>query len=35
MNKEIETQIIGRCMRMGRKEPLNVYYLYHNDEKYF
>jgi hypothetical protein len=32
MEKEIETQIIGRCMRMGRKEPLNVYYLYHKNE---
>ena len=32
MSEEIETQIIGRCMRMGRKEPLNVYYLYHDNE---
>ena len=27
MNKELETQIIGRAQRIGRTEPLNVYYL--------
>ena len=34
MNKELETQIIGRAQRIGRTEPLNVYYLLHNQEKH-
>jgi hypothetical protein len=34
MNIELETQIIGRAQRIGRTEPLNVYYLLHNLEKH-
>jgi len=34
MNKELETQIIGRAQRIGRTEPLNVYYLLHENEKH-
>lgn len=29
---EMEEQIIGRAQRLGRKEPLNVYYLLHDNE---
>ena len=32
MTNSVEKQIIGRCMRMGRIQPINVYYLYHMDE---
>ena len=34
MNKELETQIIGRAQRIGRTEPLNVYYLLNENEKH-
>ena len=34
MNKELETQIIGRAQRIGRTEPLNVYYLLNEGEKH-
>jgi SNF2 family DNA or RNA helicase len=34
MNKELETQIIGRAQRIGRTEPLNVYYLLNDGEKH-
>lgn len=34
MNIELETQIIGRAQRIGRTEPLNVYYLLHDNEKH-
>ena len=34
MNIELETQIIGRAQRIGRSEPLNVYYLLHENEKH-
>jgi hypothetical protein len=34
MNIELETQIIGRAQRIGRTEPLNVYYLLHDQEKH-
>jgi hypothetical protein len=34
MNIELETQIIGRAQRIGRTEPLNVYYLLHKLEKH-
>ena len=30
--KEMEEQIIGRAQRLGRKTPLNVYYLIHENE---
>jgi virulence-associated protein VapD len=30
--KEMEEQIIGRAQRLGRKTPLNVYYLIHDNE---
>ena len=30
---ELETQVIGRAKRLGRKEPLNVYYLLNDNEK--
>lgn len=30
---ELETQVIGRAQRLGRKEPLNVYYLLNDNEK--
>jgi hypothetical protein len=33
MSNEIENQIIGRCMRMGRDKHLNVHYVYHNNEE--
>jgi hypothetical protein len=33
MNKEMETQVIGRSQRMGRTQPLNVYYLLYDNEK--
>ncbi len=29
---EMEEQIIGRAQRLGRKDPLNVYYLLHDNE---
>jgi SNF2 family DNA or RNA helicase len=32
MNIEEEKQILGRAYRLGRKEPLNVYKLVHQDE---
>jgi len=32
MNRELETQIIGRGQRIGRKDKLNVYYLLHDNE---
>jgi hypothetical protein len=31
-SNEMEEQIIGRAQRLGRKTPLNVYYLLHNNE---
>jgi len=34
MSIELETQIIGRAQRIGRTEPLNVYYLLHKLEKH-
>jgi len=33
MNKELETQVIGRSQRMGRTQPLNVYYLLYDSER--
>jgi len=30
---ELETQVIGRAQRLGRTEPLNVYYLLNENEK--
>ena len=30
---ELETQVIGRAQRLGRTEPLNVYYLLNDNEK--
>lgn len=33
MCTELQTQIIGRSQRMGRFEPLNVYFLVHENEK--
>jgi len=30
---EMETQVIGRAQRLGRSEPLNVYYLLNDNEK--
>ena len=33
LNNELETQVIGRAQRLGRKEGLNVYYLFHENEK--
>jgi len=33
MPKELETQVIGRAQRLGRKESLNVHYLLHENEK--
>ena len=33
LNSELETQVIGRAQRLGRKEGLNVYYLFHENEK--
>ena len=30
---ELETQVIGRAQRLGRTEPLNVYYLMHENEQ--
>lgn len=32
LRSEIETQVIGRAQRLGRTEPLNVFYLLHDDE---
>jgi len=32
MSSEMEKQIIGRAYRMGRKAPLNVHHLLHNNE---
>ena len=32
LSLELETQVIGRAQRMGRIEPLNVYYLLHSHE---
>ena len=33
LDLELETQVIGRAQRLGRKEPLNVYYLLNDNEK--
>jgi SNF2 family DNA or RNA helicase len=33
MNNELESQIIGRAMRLGRKEPLTVVHLLHENEQ--
>jgi SNF2 family DNA or RNA helicase len=33
MQKELETQVIGRAQRLGRNEPLMVHYLLHENEK--
>jgi hypothetical protein len=33
LSMELETQVIGRAQRIGRKEPLNVYYLLHEHEQ--
>jgi hypothetical protein len=33
MQKELETQVIGRAQRLGRNEPLIVHYLLHENEK--
>jgi hypothetical protein len=33
MDKELETQVIGRSQRMGRTTPLNVYYLLYDNER--
>ena len=33
LDMELETQVIGRAQRLGRKEPLNVYYLLNEHEK--
>jgi hypothetical protein len=30
---ELETQVIGRAQRIGRTEPLNIYYLLHEHEQ--
>jgi len=32
MEKELDTQVIGRCMRLGRTKPLNVHYILHGNE---
>ena len=32
LSLELETQVIGRAQRLGRNEPLNVYYLLHEHE---
>lgn len=32
LNLELETQVIGRAQRLGRLEPLNIYYLLHDNE---
>ena len=32
MDQEMETQVIGRAQRIGRKSQLKVYYLYHSNE---
>ena len=32
LNSDLEKQVIGRAQRMGRYEPLNVYYLLHEYE---
>ena len=33
LDVELETQVIGRAQRLGRTEPLNVYYLQNDNEK--
>jgi hypothetical protein len=33
LDVELETQVIGRAQRLGRTEPLNVYYLLNDNEK--
>ena len=33
LDVELETQVIGRAQRLGRIDPLNVYYLFHENEK--
>jgi len=33
LDVELETQVIGRAQRLGRTEPLNVYYLLNENEK--
>jgi len=32
LDVELETQVIGRAQRLGRLDPLNVYYLFHENE---
>ena len=32
MSSELENQIIGRAMRLGRKQPLDVVHLLHENE---
>jgi len=32
LSLELETQVIGRAQRIGRIEPLNIYYLLHDNE---
>lgn len=33
LDTELETQVIGRAQRLGRTEPLNIYYLLNDNEK--
>lgn len=33
LDQELETQVIGRAQRLGRTQPLNVYYLLNDNEK--
>ena len=32
LSKELETQVIGRAQRIGRIMPLNIFYLYNENE---
>ena len=32
MDKALDTQVIGRCMRLGRTKPLDVHYILHGNE---
>jgi hypothetical protein len=32
LNKELESQVIGRAQRLGRNSNLNVYYLCYENE---
>jgi SNF2 family DNA or RNA helicase len=34
LSRELETQVIGRAQRLGRENPLNVYYLLFEHEKH-